>query len=85
MQAYREDWPEAVRTGDDSILKKYDRMVIKNRDGVQDFPETDVDKLSSYWNGLTVRERNRFEAKCINRVKAKAGWRREAVCSMRLW
>ena len=36
-------------------------MNIKDVDGVQVYPETDVNKLRAYWASLSVRQRNEFE------------------------
>jgi hypothetical protein len=54
--------PGALQTGDGSVLKKYDRMDIRDVNGVRVRPETNVTKLRRWWDGLSVRQRNAFES-----------------------
>jgi hypothetical protein len=69
-QVYRVDWygPDedtktgAVFTGDGSALAKYDHIVVRDIDGNDVHFETDVEKLQTWWHGMSRRQRNAFEA-----------------------
>jgi hypothetical protein len=61
MQEYRKDWRLALRTNDAGPLKRYKKMIIRNTDGEQVFPATDLDTIRQFHDRLSPRMRARFE------------------------
>jgi hypothetical protein len=70
MQNYRSDWQHALATGDGNFLKRYDDMEIFDDIGNRVFPETDIKNIREFLAGLSIRQRNRFEAE-VNYLKER--------------
>jgi hypothetical protein len=72
MQEYRKDWKLALRINDASLLKRYKKMIIRNTDGVQVFPATDLDTIRRFHDRLSPRMRARFEREVFYLTKRDA-------------
>jgi hypothetical protein len=60
MINYHNDVVEALQTGDDSKLQRYNRMFIRDANNKQVFPETDITKLKPWIEKMKPQERKPF-------------------------
>jgi hypothetical protein len=72
MQQYRDDWHEPLILYNRDMLKIYATLDIRDISGQRVFPETDLDRLRSYLDRLSARQRPRFEAAVYYLTEAAA-------------